>query len=162
MLRTRGYLTGDRGQSLVEIALTLPLLLITLLGMVDVGRAMIYSTAVTNAAREGALLASRTAAPALAVVALRACNETGFNSYNDAVTTPAPSASPAVATCTSGAQVSLSTSPCSTATPTPYPSDSTVTVTYRFSLVSGYLFQPLLGKDSLVATGSACMRSLTQ
>jgi Flp pilus assembly protein TadG len=43
-----------RGQSLVELALTLPLLLIILLGVVDLGRVYFSYMTVINAAREGA------------------------------------------------------------------------------------------------------------
>ena len=44
----------SRGQSIVEMALVTPLLLLLLLGVVDVGRAMAVKVAVTNASREGA------------------------------------------------------------------------------------------------------------
>ena len=51
---------GSRpGQSLVEMALVLPLLMILLVGVVDVGRAMFAKIAITNASREGARYASR-------------------------------------------------------------------------------------------------------
>ena len=50
---------GQRGQSLVEMALVLPLLMILLVGVVDVGRAMFAKIAITNASREGARYASR-------------------------------------------------------------------------------------------------------
>jgi len=42
------------GQSLVEFALVLPLLLMLVLGAMDVGRLFYYKMALTNAAREGA------------------------------------------------------------------------------------------------------------
>ena len=148
-LRTFGM--ADRGQSLVEIALTLPVLLITLLGMVDAGRAYLYSTAVTNAAREAAYYAAKTSGATLANVALRACNETGFSDY----TTTAPSVSGSTATCTSGATVTSGT--CSTGAT----GDVVVEVAYQFDLVSGYLFKSLLGHDHLTARGTACFRSLT-
>ena len=49
----------QRGQSLVERALVLPLLLLLLAGIVDLGRAFYSHIAITNAAREGARRASR-------------------------------------------------------------------------------------------------------
>jgi Flp pilus assembly protein TadG len=49
----------DKGQSLVEVALVLPLLLLIVLGMVDVGRIYALKVAVTNAAREAAIYAAR-------------------------------------------------------------------------------------------------------
>jgi hypothetical protein len=43
-----------RGQSVVELALVLPMFLALLFGMIDIGRIIWASDAVTNAAREGA------------------------------------------------------------------------------------------------------------
>jgi len=48
---------GVRGQSLVEFALILPVLLIMLFGVFDFGRASYAFNAVSNAAREGARVA---------------------------------------------------------------------------------------------------------
>jgi len=45
------------GQSLVETALTLPLLLLVVLGFIDLGRAVYYYSAIGNAVREGARFA---------------------------------------------------------------------------------------------------------
>jgi Flp pilus assembly protein TadG len=45
---------SNRGQNLVEVALLLPVLLLILAGMVDLGRGMHAYTIITNAAREGA------------------------------------------------------------------------------------------------------------
>jgi hypothetical protein len=49
----------ERGQSLVEMALVLPLLLLLLAGIIDFGRAYNNYIIITNAAREGARFASR-------------------------------------------------------------------------------------------------------
>jgi len=46
----------DQGQSLVEFALVLPVLLIVLLGVLDLGRLYFAYVTVTNASREGARL----------------------------------------------------------------------------------------------------------
>ena len=140
MSRLRNFVVADPGQSLVEIALALPLLLIVLLGMVDVGRAYIYTTAVTNAAREAAYYAVTTSGATSTQVQQRACNETGFTAYGSA--------------CAMG--ITVLCSGCPTASGT----DVTVTVTYEYSLVSGYLFTQLLGRDTLTATGVASFRSL--
>ena len=43
-----------RGQALVEVALTLPLLLLLILGAMDFGRLYVTKIVLTNAAREGA------------------------------------------------------------------------------------------------------------
>lgn len=47
-------LRGQRGQGLTEFALVLPLLIVTLLGIIDFGRLFYLQSEVTNAAREGA------------------------------------------------------------------------------------------------------------
>jgi Flp pilus assembly protein TadG len=49
----------ERGQSLIEVALLMPLLLLIVLGIVDVGRAFAVKGAATNAAREAAQYAAR-------------------------------------------------------------------------------------------------------
>jgi Flp pilus assembly protein TadG len=46
-----------RGQSLVEFALVLPIFLVVVLGIFDLGRAVFAYNTLTNAAREGARLA---------------------------------------------------------------------------------------------------------
>jgi Flp pilus assembly protein TadG len=48
----------ERGQSLVEMALVLPLLLLLVAGIIDLGRAFNNYIIITNAAREGARAAS--------------------------------------------------------------------------------------------------------
>jgi len=48
-----------RGQALVEVALTLPLLLLLILGAMDFGRMFYTKIILTNAAREGANYLSR-------------------------------------------------------------------------------------------------------
>ena len=45
---------GERGANLVELAILIPLLLLLLIGVADLGRAFYGKIAVTNAAREGA------------------------------------------------------------------------------------------------------------
>lgn len=49
-----------RGQSLVEMALTLPVFLLIVFSFIDLGRAVYYSSALGNATREGARYASVT------------------------------------------------------------------------------------------------------
>jgi len=56
------------GQSIVEVALVLPVLLLLLAGVVDVARAMATKVALTNASREGARYASRYPADGAGVV----------------------------------------------------------------------------------------------
>ena len=68
----------ESGQSLVEFALLLPVLLIIVLGLFDVGRAVYAWTAVSNAAREGARLAivdQRTDGNGTPLAAIEAANQ---------------------------------------------------------------------------------------
>jgi Flp pilus assembly protein TadG len=55
--RSRSTRLRGRGQALVEFALVLPIALILLLAVFDVGRAVFLYNGLTNAAREGARLA---------------------------------------------------------------------------------------------------------
>jgi Flp pilus assembly protein TadG len=50
--------THSRGQGLVEFALVLPIFMVILIGMVDLGRAIWANNSVANAAREAARFAS--------------------------------------------------------------------------------------------------------
>ena len=49
----------SRGQALVELALVTPVLMVLLLGAVDLGRLFYAQITVTNAAREGAMMAAK-------------------------------------------------------------------------------------------------------
>jgi hypothetical protein len=62
--RPRGPVSAQRGQSLVEVALSLPLLLVLLVGIIEVGRFSYYSIVVSNAARAGAQYGAQTLATA--------------------------------------------------------------------------------------------------
>jgi len=59
-MRSRPYGRRERGAAAVEMALILPVLLLVLGGIVDLGRAMYGQIIVSNAAREGARMASMT------------------------------------------------------------------------------------------------------
>ena len=67
----------ERGQSLVEVALTLPILLLILIGIVDIGRVYSAKVAVTNAAREAAIQAARDPQATADVICQRARDELG-------------------------------------------------------------------------------------
>ncbi len=64
----------QRGQSLVELTLVLPFLLLILFGIVDLGRVFNAYIVITNAAREGAFYASANPAD-LAGIRQQAVNE---------------------------------------------------------------------------------------
>lgn len=57
--RTRGRRRSERGQSLVEMAIVLPLLLVVVLGVVEVGYVLVDQHVVSRLTREGANLISR-------------------------------------------------------------------------------------------------------
>lgn len=51
-------MSNDRGAALVETALVLPFIIILILGMVDLGRAIVTHVEIRDAAQEGAIFAS--------------------------------------------------------------------------------------------------------
>jgi Flp pilus assembly protein TadG len=57
MTRMRKLLAGERGNALIETAMTLPLLLLVSVGIFEFGRAFQTWQVLTNAAREGARVA---------------------------------------------------------------------------------------------------------
>ena len=58
MTRTHLHMGGRRGQSLVEFALVVPILLLMLVGIIEFGRAWNVSQTVTYAARQGSRVAA--------------------------------------------------------------------------------------------------------
>jgi Flp pilus assembly protein TadG len=82
----------ERGQSLVEIAFVLPVLLLILLGIFDFGRAIYAYNAVSNSAREAARLAIVNQSSA-AVIAEGKRAAIGLDPSRVNVTFPAPSCS---------------------------------------------------------------------
>ncbi len=66
----RGRTFGSTGQSLVEFALVLPLILVVVMGVIEVGYALLDLHGVTKLTREGANMISRDTSPQDAVTAL--------------------------------------------------------------------------------------------
>ena len=58
LLRLRSRIRSERGAELIEFALTLPLLLLLVLGIIEFGFLFQEYEVVTNASREGARLAA--------------------------------------------------------------------------------------------------------
>ena len=123
----------------MEFALTVPLLLMLLIGTVDLGRGFYYAIGISSATRAAALSASRDPAAAVsqAVVRQMVCNETGWVPYRDA------------AACTGLTALEVA---CTPNDPTVLVRDPKVTVraTYRYNLVSFYL-APLIGNPAATA-----------
>ncbi len=69
---------SERGQSLVEVAIALPFLLIVLVGLVDLGRVFHYTIAVETGVREGAAYAARLVAPDDDAIRQRICEASGI------------------------------------------------------------------------------------
>jgi len=84
------YISDDRGQSMVELALTLPILVFTLIGGADLARAYAIQLAVQNGARAGAEAAAVNQAPTASSIVLRTRDEMartpGMNAANATVT----------------------------------------------------------------------------
>lgn len=141
--RTSGRLptfARDRaGQGLVEFALTVPLLLMLLIGVVDLGRGFYYAIGISSATRAAALTASRNPEATVSRAAVRqiVCNETGWVTYGDA------------AACTGLTALEVSCTPNDAAVRVRDPK-VTVRATYRFPLISFYL-APLLGNPAATA-----------
>jgi len=117
-----------RGQSLVEFALTLPILILILLGILDLGRAYNAQIIITNAARDGAYYGTMHA--------------TDISGIKQRVITEANGSG----TTLTAANVSVSTTGV-VGTP------MRVTVTYNFGLLTSFL----PGVTSLPLTGKAEM-----
>lgn len=82
----------ERGQSLVELSLALPVLLILMLGAVDFGRLYYASVTVSGAARNGAQYASRNPADTAGIQA--AALEDADSLDNPTVVVTGPSTDP--------------------------------------------------------------------
>lgn len=113
---------GNRGQAGVEFALMLPILLLILLGIADLGRAFYYTSAVASAAHGGAAAyavdrnADVQSAACGALGPMPLCTATAAPTYIDA-----------------NRRVQTGCGPGASA------SDAAVQVTYRFELLSGFL-----------------------
>lgn len=75
MERLRPTLSDERGQSLVELALTLPIMVFVLIGGADMARAYALQLAVQNGARAGAEAAAINSAPTSTLAIARARDE---------------------------------------------------------------------------------------
>jgi len=92
------------GQSLVEVAISLPVILLLALGVTDIGRAFYYREAVTNSARQALRVA---VSPAQQATANAVCAGTGAATAVT-VTSTIPAGSGAIATITNNAALESS------------------------------------------------------
>jgi Flp pilus assembly protein TadG len=156
-LDTAARVRDDHGQSLVEVALLLPLLLFIVLGLIDLSRAYAVKTAATSAAREAAIYAARDPQATAQQICARAMTELANG------TTASPCAldpiNPLVAD-----EVWRSARPAATVVCNRVGDGSTVTVTVttQVQLVSTYLVGRAFGLGSLVVGGAATFGGLAQ
>lgn len=169
-----------RGQSLVEAAITLPLVLLLALGVTDIGRAFYYREGVTNSARQALRVAvsasqqstanatcSPTSGGPLAVTVSSPIPPSGGNLAtiaNSAALESSRTGAPAGSAisgatlsvtfhCLNGAAVTNSTS--NGNGPTDPGSDSvTVKITYSFTVITPLLW-PVIGPSFPIVTSSS-------
>ncbi len=123
--------SDDRGQSMVELALLLPLLVFVLIGGADLARAYATQLAVQNAARAGAEAYAITSTPTIGLAQAAAVGE-----MNRTPTVQATNSNVAV----SEGQADGST--CIHPPPPAAPCFVTVTVTYTFQTVTPWPLIP--------------------
>ncbi|MGH2491357.1 MAG: response regulator transcription factor [Candidatus Limnocylindria bacterium] len=146
----------ERGQSLVEVALTLPLLLLIVIGLIDVGRVYGYAISTSSAASEAALFAARTPTALAEDICQRARDELGAGGA------PAPcSTSPITVVCERGGSACTSDAGLRL-WQAPGGADVRVTVTHTVSLFSGYLIGRAFGGGPVQISGFAAFTGLSE
>ena len=115
-------LHSEDGQSLVELALTIPLLLLMLMGMAELGQICYGAINVSNAAKAAAQYGAQTSTTAVDTAGMLAAAQNeigtvpglvGSLDMPAATTMPDGSAVPSVTVCTSGSSSSCSYCSCS-------------------------------------------------
>lgn len=86
-VRVRGALRTQSGQTLLEVALLTPLLLLLLLGVVEMGRYAYISILVGNAARAGAAYGAQSLAQSVNTAAIQAAADNDFQNNGQNVST---------------------------------------------------------------------------
>lgn len=128
----RRFVRCASGQSAVEVALALPILLLLVLGIADLGRLGYYAIAVNQATRNAAAYAAVNPGVANSYLQALVCEELRL----DTGCVPAPSVS----------RTSL---------------NATVTVTYQFTFITGVIAQRF-GAGSIPLTVQATFPGYTQ
>ncbi|MGY1641765.1 TadE/TadG family type IV pilus assembly protein [Geodermatophilus sp. SYSU D00703] len=104
----RERLQRERGASVVEFALILPLLMILVLGIIEFGHAFHVQGTLSAAAREGARVMALQSNPAAARAAVRDAAPTLDPAITDAQIAVSPAACPATATTPANVRVTIS------------------------------------------------------
>lgn len=151
----RGFGADESGQSMVELALTLPLLLLIVIGIVDVGRIYSFSIATANAAREAAIAAARDPQVSAETICQHARDELGGG----------PALSPC-ATAPITIQCQRGGAACGSADRVLWQSaagaDVTVTVTYQVTLLSGFLVEKVFAVNPVSVGSTATFGGLSE
>jgi Flp pilus assembly protein TadG len=154
--RPAAFLSDETGQSMVELALMLPLLLLIVIGIIDVGRIFSYAIAATSAAREAALAAARDPQATADAICERAREELDAGAAAD------PCATPEITvdcvrdgvSCGNASGVVLAQTSAGAAV--------TVTVRYRVQLLSGYLVGRAFNVNPVTVTGRVAFAGLSE
>jgi Flp pilus assembly protein TadG len=96
-------LLAAQGQSLTEIALTLPVILVTMVGAIEIGRVAFYSIEVCNAARAGVAYGSQNEGNAGNTTAMQdaALNESSLSGMTATATSSCKCSNGSTTSCTS-------------------------------------------------------------
>jgi Flp pilus assembly protein TadG len=139
----------------VEVALTLPLLLLIVIGIVDIGRLYVYAISTVNAAREAAMFAARHPEAIENDVCQRARDELAVGGAISPCST-----APVIVDCTRGG------ARCGSATGVLYQGpgggDVRVTVTYQVSLLTGYLVTRVFSVNPVPVSGVSAITGLSE
>jgi Flp pilus assembly protein TadG len=141
--RSSAISSGNRGSALVELALTFPLMLILLAGVLDYGRALTKATAIANAARIGAQYGSSSASKTTDAAGIQAAAINSAPSFSGLTVTSAQ-----ICQCSGGSSVSCGGT-CGASKMLMYVQ---VTVSGTSSAVFSYSGLPFAGNISATAT----------
>ena len=100
-------LRGERGASVVEFALIVPLLIVLVLGIIEFGHAFQVQGTLSAAAREGARVMALQSNPAAARAAVRGAAPTLDPVITDRQITVSPAACPVTTTTTANVRVTI-------------------------------------------------------
>ena len=161
--RSNATFGADAGQSLVEVGLALPILLLLFLGAVDLGRVFVYTISTTNAAYEGALLAARDPLADCDAVASRVAMESSFTGVSCDPSTQVYVECWRGAVACAGTTTAVDLPICPTGDPRCLrAADVHVHVRYSFSFVTGYLVDRVFHVDALPIVGLATVTRVSE
>ena len=153
---------SERGQSAVELAFVVPIVIVLLLAIADFGRVFLVSVAVNNAARAGAQYGSQTVATAQDSTGIQNAAATDFGcvaSGGNSCPNLTIWSTPTVTTCTCGPLFGTVTA-CSTSGADSYCKDSSPQVSY-VTVNTSATFSPLFTPTFLTYFGLGIPSTIT-